>query len=66
MLIMPIDVYLANSFNIIKISKFLEAESLAFERGSIDISCWWVRQKWDTKSFALVCKALHVFRKWDA
>ncbi len=32
----PIDVYLANNFNIIEISEFLEAESLAFERGSID------------------------------
>ncbi len=34
---MPTVVYLANSFNIIKISEFLEAESLAFESGSIDI-----------------------------
>nr|DAH73800.1 MAG TPA: hypothetical protein [Caudoviricetes sp.] len=24
-----------------------------------------VRQKWDTQSFASVCKALHVFRRWD-
>ncbi len=46
-----------NSFNIIKISEFLEVESLALERGLIDMRCWRVRQNRNTQSFASVCKA---------
>ncbi len=65
----PIDVYLMNSFNIIKISEFLEDESLTSSMLMIDSCCihyvndfmmtlLLMGQKRDTQSFASVCKAL--------